>query len=184
MKMSMRCIKIERSKDWRAGSGSEKRLVPDDLAAETARHEDGVSRWEFGGDDHVRMAGRRRQFVQSVGRFLLDGVTATAHDGRLAQIVHHVGALRVKGQQAHAVPERRGDNSSVRWEAKLFDVAPANIRFLITKWITAVNYLSQFLSLSVRFLSLLLLLLLLLSGFFDQTRFTIRYKLIQHWMTR
>ena len=36
--------KIERSKDRRAGSGSEKRLVPDDLAAETARHEDGVSR--------------------------------------------------------------------------------------------------------------------------------------------
>ena len=60
------------------------------------------------------MTGGRRQFVQSVGRFFVDSVTSAAHNGRLAQIVDHVGTLRVEGQQPNAVAERRSYDSSIR----------------------------------------------------------------------
>ena len=72
-------------------------------------------------------------------------MASTTHDSRLAQIVDHIGTLRIKGQQAHAMTERRGYDSSIGRKAQFFDVTPTNIRFLRTT--RNINQFHQFLSL-------------------------------------
>lgn len=87
--------------------------MPDDFPAKTARHEDRVDRRELGGDDHVRVAGAGRQFVQRVCWLFVNAVATVAVDHRTFQVERHVGTLVVERQQTHAVAKRRSDHASI-----------------------------------------------------------------------
>lgn len=60
----------------------------------------------------------------------VDGTNLPEAAGLDGQAVGQLGAALVKRQQADAVPIRGADESSVRAEAQLFDVAPANVGLL------------------------------------------------------
>lgn len=75
-----------------------------------------MCRGELGGEHHVAVR--------------VDGADLPEAAGLDGQAVGQLAAALVEGQQADAVAIRGADESSVRAEAQLFDVAPANVGLL------------------------------------------------------
>lgn len=91
-------------------------LVKGDASTEAARCQLAVSRGELGGEHHVAVR--------------VDGAYLPEAAGLDGQAVGQLAALVIERQQADTVPIRGADESSVRAEAQLFDVAPPNISLL------------------------------------------------------
>lgn len=91
-------------------------LVKGDASTEAARGQLAVCRGELGGEHHVAVR--------------VDGADLPEAAGLDGQAVGQLAAALVEGQQADAVAIRGADESSVRAEAQLFDVAPADVGLL------------------------------------------------------
>lgn len=91
-------------------------LVKGDASTEAARGQLAVSGGELGGQHHVAVRVDGAHLPEAAG---LDG-----------QAVGQLAALLIKRQQADAVAVRGADESPVRAEAQLFDVAPPHVSLL------------------------------------------------------
>lgn len=91
-------------------------LVKGDASTEAARGQLAVCWGELGGEHHVTV--------------WVDGADLPEAAGLDGQAVGQLAAALVEGQQANAVPIRGADESSIRAETQLFDVAPADVGLL------------------------------------------------------